>query len=168
VQLRRLLLVRHAQAAGGPVDAERPLTEDGARHAAAIGSWLARAGLVPDLVLVSPARRAVQTWERARASLEPDVEPVVDARVHDNTVEALLAAVRETPEDVRTLVVVGHNPSVGELTGVLDDGRGDPRAQRDVGAGFRTGGVAVFTLAGPFAAIGPGTATLTGFTVPGS
>ena len=168
MQLRRLLLVRHAAAAGGPTDAERSLTGKGARRAAAIGSWLAQAGLVPDRVLVSPARRAVQTWEQARASLVPDVEPVVDERVHVNTVEALLAAVRETPDDVQTLAVVGHNPSVGELTGLLDDGRGDPRAQRDVGAGFRTGGVAVFTLATPFAAIEPGTATLTGFTVPGS
>ena len=168
MQPHRLLLVRHAEAAGGPTDAERSLTGKGARRAAAIGSWLAQAGLVPDRVLVSPARRAVQTWEQARASLVPDVEPVVDERVHVNTVEALLAAVRETPDDVQTLAVVGHNPSVGELTGLLDDGRGDPRAQRDVGAGFRTGGVAVFTLATPFAAIEPGTATLTGFTVPGS
>ena len=71
MQPRRLLLVRHAQAAAGPVDAERPLTKRGALHAAAIGSWLAQAGLVPDRVLVSPARRALQTWERANTSLVP-------------------------------------------------------------------------------------------------
>ena len=171
MQLRRLLLVRHAEAAGGPVDAERSLTGKGTRRAAAIGSWLAQAGPAPDRVVVSPARRAAQTWEQARASLEPDVEPdvepVVDARVYDNTVEALLAVIAETPDDVQTLAVVGHNPSVGELARDLDDGRGSAPARRDVEAGFRAGGVAVFTLGTPFAAIAPGTGTLTDLTVPG-
>jgi phosphohistidine phosphatase len=167
VQPRRLLLVRHAQAAEGPVDADRPLTERGARHAAAIGSWLEQAGLVPDRVLVSPARRAAHTWELAATPLAPDRQPILDGRIYDNTVEALLAAIRETPEEVRTLAVVGHNPSVGALADVLDDGQGGPAARRDVEAGFRTGGLAVFVLATPFAAIGPGGATLSDFTVPG-
>jgi phosphohistidine phosphatase len=65
------------------------------------------------------------------------------------------------------LAVVGHNPSVGELAGVLDDGQGSPAARRDVDAGFRTGGVAVFSLATQFAGIAPGAATLSDFTVPG-
>jgi phosphohistidine phosphatase len=167
VQPRRLLLVRHAKAAHGQADRDRPLTDRGARDAAAIGPWLAQAGLAPDRVLVSPARRAGETWERAGASVESTAEPVVDERIYDNTVEALLAAIRETPEDVRTLAVVGHNPSVGELAGVLDDGQGSPAARRDVDTGFRTGAVAVFTLATPFAEIGPGSATLSDVTVPG-
>ncbi|MGY1680835.1 SixA phosphatase family protein [Geodermatophilus sp. SYSU D01176] len=165
---RRLLLVRHAEAAAGPVDADRPLTGQGARDAAAIGAWLAQAGPVPDRVVVSPALRAGQTWEQARAVLDPGTPPVVDARVYDNTVEALLAVVRETPDEVRTLVVVGHNPSVRDLTGVLDDGRGGPAARRHVESGFPAGAVAVFDLATPFAAVGPGTATLSDVRVPGS
>jgi phosphohistidine phosphatase len=164
VQPRRLLLVRHAKAAAGPVDADRPLTERGARQAAALGAWLAQAGLVPDRVVVSPARRAVETWKRAGASLGEGHQPVVDERIYDNTVEALLAAIRETPEGVRTLAVVGHNPSVGELAGVLDDGQGSPAARRDVDAGFPTGAVAVFLLATPFAGLTPGAATLSDFT----
>jgi phosphohistidine phosphatase len=91
---------------------------------------------------------------------------VVDARIYDNTVEALLETIRETPEDVRTLAVVGHNPSIGELARVLDDGQGDPEAVREVDAGFRTGGVAVFLLPSPFSAIAPGGATLSDFTLP--
>jgi len=164
---RRLLLVRHAEAAGGPVDAERSLTARGERHAAAIGSWLAGAGLVPDRVVLSPARRAVQTWERARAALGTAAEPVVDARVYDNTVEDLLGVVRDTAGDVATLVVVGHSPSVGELAGLLDDGRGDPALRRQVQAGFRTGQVAVFGVGTPLADLGPGAATLEDVAVPG-
>ncbi|MGY1821937.1 SixA phosphatase family protein [Geodermatophilus sp. SYSU D00079] len=157
----RLVLIRHAEAAPGPVDPERPLTARGEQRAAAIGAWLDRAGLVPDRVLVSPARRAVQTWARAGGVLTSAPQPTVDGRVHDNTVEALLAAVRDTPEDVGTLVVVGHNPAVGELATVLDD-------RRDVGPGFPAGGVAVFDLGTRWTDVVPGAATLTGATVPGA
>jgi phosphohistidine phosphatase len=164
---RRLLLIRHAQAADGPVDADRPLTEDGAAQAAAIGTRLGRDGLVPDLVLVSPARRAVQTWGQAAATLGSAPEEIIDPRIYDNTVEAVLTAIRATPADVRTLAVVGHNPSVGELARVLDGGQGDPEARRTVDAGFRPSGVAVFEFAVPFAEIAPGAATLTGVALPG-
>jgi phosphohistidine phosphatase len=167
VQPRRLLLIRHARAAGGPVDQERPLTAEGVQQAAALGAWLEQAGLVPDRVLVSPARRAVQTWEQAGAALSSGVQPIGDARIGDNTVEALLAAIRETPEDALSVAVVGHNPSIGALAGVLDDGRSDPVVQRGLESGFPAGGVAVFELAVPFAAVGPGAATLSDFRRPG-
>ena len=166
VQPRRLLLIRHARAAGGPVDRERPLTADGVQQAAALGAWLEHAGLVPDRVLVSPARRAVQTWEQAGAALSSGVQPIGDARIGDNTVEALLAAIRETPEDVLSVAVVGHNPSIGELAGVLDDGRSDPVARRALESGFPAAGVAVFELAVSFDAVGPGAATLRDFRIP--
>jgi len=162
VPQHRLLLVRHAEAASGPVDAERPLTERGQLQAAAIGAHLTSTGLEPDRVVVSPARRAVQTWQGAAAALPASAEPILDDRVLDNTVDALLAVVRETTEDVATLAVVGHQPSVGELLALLDDGNGAP----DTGAGFRPGTVAVFALETGFAELTDGGATLTDFVVP--
>ncbi|TFV88956.1 histidine phosphatase family protein [Blastococcus sp. CT_GayMR20] len=168
MQPRRLLLVRHAEAAHGAVDADRPLTERGTRQAAAVGGWLTRAGLGPDHVVVSPARRAVQTWERAAARVGPDPSPVVDLRIYDNTVEALLAIVREAPDDVQTVAVVGHNPSIGLLASVLDGGGGSQAALRDLEAGFPTGTVAVFTLAVPFSEVAPGIATLVDVATPGA
>jgi phosphohistidine phosphatase len=168
VQPRRLLLVRHAKADDGRVDMERSLTAKGARRAAAIGAWLGETDLVPERVVVSPARRAAETWERAAAVLVPAGRPpIVDPRIYDNTVEALLALIRETPEDVQSVAVVGHNPSMWELATVLDDGQGSASARKDLAAGFPTGGVAVFSLATPFAAIEPGGATLSDFTTPG-
>jgi phosphohistidine phosphatase len=164
---RRLVLIRHAKAADGPVDAQRPLTDRGARRGTAIGAWLADAGLVPDRVVVSPARRARDTWERAAGRLPGAPRAVVDERIYANTVEALLAVVGEVPDDVPVLAVVGHNPSIGELAAALDDGQGDPAARRDVGAGFPTGGVAVFTVGPSFSAVAPGAGTLERFTVPG-
>ena len=166
MQPTRLLLVRHAQAADAPVDRDRPVSEHGARRAAAIGSWLARSGYVPDRVLVSPALRAVQTWAAAASSSGSDVTPTVDDRIYVNTLGTVLGAIAETPQDIRTLIVVGHNPSMGELAFALDDGQGDPEAQRGLHAGFPTGAVAVFRVATAFSDLGPGGATLEGFAVP--
>jgi phosphohistidine phosphatase len=162
----RLLLIRHAKAAEGAIDSERPLTERGARDAEAIGAWLARAGLLPDHVLVSTARRARQTWEHASAPLESTPEPTVEPRIYDNSPDALLAAIRDVPEDAETLALVGHNPSIAELADMLDDGDPDPEARRELDAEFKTGGVALFLVAAPFPSIAPGQARLSGFSVP--
>lgn len=163
---RRLVLVRHAEAASAPVDADRPLTSRGEEQAAAVGRWLAREDLVPDRVVVSPARRAVQTWQRAAAEVSAAPPPIAEQRIYDNTVEDLLAVLQETPEDVGTVVLVGHNPSIGELARALDDGEGDPSARGDLADGFPAAAVAVFGLAAPFEAVEAGTGTLTAFAPP--
>lgn len=162
----RLVLLRHAEAGQAAADADRPLTERGERQAAAVGRWLRQSGPAPERVVVSSARRAARTWELAAAQLPSPPTPVVEARIYDNTVDALLAVIAETPADVGTLAVVGHNPSIGVLASLLDDGAGDAPARRDLREGFPTGGVAVFTLGTPFDAIAAGTAALTAFTVP--
>lgn len=162
----RLLLIRHAKAADGAIDIERPLAERGIRDAGAIGTWLVRADLRPDHVLVSPARRARQTWKRASAALRSSPEPTVEPRIYDNSPESLLAAIRDVPKKVETLALVGHNPSIAELADLLDDGDPDRDARHELDAGFKTGGVAVFRVDGSFASIGPGQARLSGFAVP--
>jgi phosphohistidine phosphatase len=163
---RHLVLIRHAQAAQAAVDADRPLTDRGAEQAAALGRWLHQAALPPDRVVVSPALRAVRTWESAALQLTRPPSPIVEERIYDNTPGALLAVIHEAPGNGGILAVVGHNPSIGFLASVLDDGEGSPSARRNLRAGFPPGGVAVFTLGTPFDAVAPGTARLTTFTVP--
>jgi phosphohistidine phosphatase len=167
VPTHRLLLIRHAQAADAPVDRDRPLTAHGTAAAAAIGAWLQKSGSVPDRVLVSSALRAQQTWAAAAEAFGTAPEPTVDPRIYDNTVGAVLEVIGEVTDDVGTLVVVGHNPSMGELAYSLDDGTGSASARRDLHAGFPTGAVAVFRVETSFAALGPGGATLEDLAVPG-
>jgi len=157
---RRLVLVRHAQAGDAASDRDRPLTARGQQQADAAGHGLARIGIRPDRVVVSPALRTRQTWERVGAALESAPEPEVEERIYDNTVDGLLEVVRESDEDAGTLVVVGHNPAIGQLTHDLDDGEGDPTARDQVERGFPPGAVAVFDVDTPFAVLGPGGATL--------
>jgi phosphohistidine phosphatase len=164
--VHRLLLIRHAKAAAGANDPERPLAERGIRDAEAIGRWLVQAGFLPDHVLVSTARRARQTWERASAALTSSPEPTVEPRIYDNSPQSLLAAIRDVPEEVQTLALVGHNPSIAELADLLDDGDPDPDARHELDAGFKTGGVALFEVPAAFPSTAPGEARLTGFTVP--
>jgi phosphohistidine phosphatase len=163
---RRLVLVRHAEAGLAPLDSDRPLTPRGERDAGALGGWLAGLGIAPDRVVVSPARRTRQTWDRARAALDGAPEAEFDERIYDNTVDGLFEIIRESDGDVGTLVVVGHNPAVGQLTSDLDDGAGDASAREEVGRGFPSGAVAVFDVDAPFAVLGPGGASLVEVLVP--
>jgi phosphohistidine phosphatase len=167
VAQRRLVLIRHAKSADGPIDIERPLAPRGRRDAPAIGRFLHDASIVPDLVVVSPATRAGQTWKAVRRAL-PEVRASVDERIYDNTVEALLAVVHGTDAEVRTLGLVGHNPSFEELAGALDDGSGDTDARRRMHEKFPTSAVAVFAVPTAWADVQPATATLTAFEVPRS
>ena len=165
---RQLVLVRHAKAAHEGADRDRTLARRGTTEAPAIGRWLAQRQIVPDLVVVSPARRARQTWELAAAELASGsgtaTAPEVDERVYRNTVADLLEVVREAPAAVSTLVIVGHNPAVQELAVAFDDGGGDAAGRRELAEKYPTSGVAVFAVADPWAVAEAG--TLIAFAVP--
>lgn len=157
---RTLVLIRHAKSADGSVDIERTLTGRGMRDARAIGAWLAETGIMPDRVVVSPAVRARQTWDAAAAALPDPPEPQIDDRIYDNALDALLEIVHETPEQVRTLALVGHNPSFGDFAYQLDDESGDPEPRQEVLAGFPTSAVAVFEVPGAWSELELHAATL--------
>ncbi len=161
---RQLVLIRHAKAGEGAIDRDRPLADRGIAEAPAIGRWLTDRGISPDRVVVSPARRARQTWELAAAELDAAPEPVVDGRVYDNTVDDLLDILRETPAEITTLAIVGHNPGIQDLAITLDDGRGDGAARAELTSRYRTSGVAVFEVGVPWVELR--SATLVTFATP--
>ena len=67
----RLLLLRHAKASRSrPHGRNRKLTNRGSKESSAIGVYLARHMLRPDLVVVSPTRRTRQTWKRTAAAFD--------------------------------------------------------------------------------------------------
>ncbi|HJQ43107.1 MAG TPA: histidine phosphatase family protein [Jatrophihabitantaceae bacterium] len=160
---RQLILIRHAKTEEGPVDRDRSLTARGERDAGELGLWLARSDIRPSAVVVSPARRALQTWERIAAMLEASPEPTIDERIYDNTVDDLLEVVQDAPDDADVLVVVGHNPGLPQLAHYINDGSGDADAARALNAGYPTGTAAVFTLP-EWSEIGARSARLVAFT----
>lgn len=163
----RLVLIRHAKAeAMASADTERALTGDGARDAAALGRWLAARGIVPDQVVASPARRAVETWEQAARALDAATEPALDGRIYANTVDDLMSVIQSAPEPAHTLAVVGHNPTMSRLALLLDDALGDATARADLMLGLPTASVAVFELDRAWADLQANSATLVAFNAP--
>ncbi len=119
--MRRLLLLRHGKAdrhsAGG--DRERPLTRRGEEAARAVGDFLSSEGLTPDLAVASNARRAKQTLERALQAFPGHVTHLIENTIYLATREHLVDILRQTPDKVETLLVVGHNPGFAELANWL-------------------------------------------------
>jgi phosphohistidine phosphatase len=115
--MRRLMLLRHAKSAypEGVADPDRPLAERGRKTAPRMGRYLASQQLTPDLAIVSTARRAQETWELTRVAFTRDIGQRDERRIYEASARAILEVVRETAADVRTLLLVGHNPGFEDL-----------------------------------------------------
>jgi len=105
--------LRHADAEDGAPDSERKLTAKGVKQAARMAKWL-RPRIPEDaLILASPAKRAQQT---ARA-LDPDFKTMKELGTSAAPEDVLLAS--GWPKGDRTVVVVGHQPTLGETAALL-------------------------------------------------
>lgn len=145
----RLILFRHGKAepdsASGD-DFDRRLAPRGQEESADMGAHLAHLGFTPDVVLVSPAARTRDTWAAAQAAF-----PNAEARFEDHLYHADSATIRAAAEEAgaacKTLMIVGHNPGLQELTIQMLQEGGAPlgligKAQRN----FPTAAAAVFLI----------------------
>jgi phosphohistidine phosphatase len=151
--MRRLMLLRHAKTetdAPSGHDQDRRLDERGRRDAAEIGGWIGRHPPLPELVLVSPAIRALQTWEIAREAMPGSasrlhVEFLPELYGADAT--QLLRTIRmASVTDPKRLLLVGHNPGMHELALTLT-GSGDAAAKKALDDNLPTSGLAIFDFA---------------------
>jgi phosphohistidine phosphatase len=103
-----LWLLRHADAADGVPDDERPLTDKGQVQADAAGKALLRLGENIDICLTSPKLRALQTAERVcdPLSVPVRIEPALSGEPFD--VQQLTAGLGDA-------LLVGHDPSFSLL-----------------------------------------------------
>ncbi|QIX28699.1 histidine phosphatase family protein [Nocardioides sp. JQ2195] len=158
--------MRHAKAVGfAPSDRERDLEPSGRRDAAAAGAWLHANDIHPGMALVSTALRTTTTWQEVSRSLDDDVHLEPSSALYAAEPDSALDLVRATPADVDTLLVIGHNPTMGVLAQLLDDGEGDPEAMVGMLTGFPTCSLAVFDVSGDWTGVGEGTLRLTHFHV---
>jgi phosphohistidine phosphatase len=132
--------MRHAKAeqSESKRDIDRVLTDRGQADAEAAGAWLGAQDISPDAVLCSPAARTRGTWFGVAIGLGGGSATVAyEADLYYGGVSTMLDHVREVDDSVRTLLVIGHNPTVSGLSMRLDDVR-----IRAAG-GLRTAGIAV-------------------------
>ncbi|PHR57617.1 MAG: phosphohistidine phosphatase [Robiginitomaculum sp.] len=150
--LHTLLLIRHAKAApfgNVPGDHDRPLSDRGRAQTHILANQLNRAGLVPDLALVSTARRTRQTWvglaEQFNAAKATFIEKLYLASAEEIDKQIWLAAT-----GVGTLAVVGHNPGMAMAAWtLLEQGTGhEPMAQEILRGQFKTAFAAQFDMSG--------------------
>ena len=145
--MRRLLLLRHAKTERpepGERDRDRKLTARGRADAPVIGTYLARHGLVPDLVLVSPVTRAEETWALVAPAFTKAPRVAKDERIYNASPETLIGLIRQT-RDAHTLLVVGHNPGLHDLA-VRLIASGDVETRERVNEKLPTSGLVVINL----------------------
>jgi len=164
---RTLVLVRHGKSSWDydVDDHERPLSGRGRRDAEALGRLLSQRSLHSDLVLCSDATRTKQTWDYAKAggATAGAIEYLRD--IYHAWVPELLAMIRDVPDEIHTLLVLGHAPGIPDLVEHLCV-RTDSPDWTQMDNKFPTSALAVVNVPGPWAELGKGRAELANFIVP--
>jgi phosphohistidine phosphatase len=164
---RTLIVMRHAKAEPyATTDHARKITERGRVDAVAAGRELAALGVTPDLVVLSTATRVLMTWAEVEGALDGEYEVQSDAAAYAGGVDVVLETLQAVPEDVETLMFVGHNPTVAHLCRLLDDGDGDPDAVSGLLRGFPAGAFVVFDVTLPWGELDVETCRVRAFHAP--
>jgi len=120
---RELLILRHGKSSwdSGLSDFKRPLKDRGKHAAQRIGNWMLQNDLLPDLVLSSPATRAIETARKCCKVMGiPGRSILQDRRLYAATGQALLKVLSEIPADRSRVLVVGHNPGLEAYLQIID------------------------------------------------
>ena len=125
--MKRLILIRHAKSSWnnpGLTDFDRPLNKRGKRDAPVMGKRLKNRDVKPDLIISSPAKRALKT---ARIIAEeigyPKVKIVTHASIYGEGMSALLELIRNLDDSHNRVIMFGHNPDFTMLAEHLTDHR---------------------------------------------
>lgn len=117
--MKTIFLVRHAKSSWDDAalpDRDRPLAERGERDAPEMARRLAKRGVEPDLILSSPAKRALATAKIIARELDykrKDIE--TDDRLYPGQVSELLSMIHALDDRFERVMLFGHNPAMAEL-----------------------------------------------------
>ncbi|MFC5416409.1 SixA phosphatase family protein [Dongia soli] len=142
------MLLRHAKSARDQPDlpdAERPLAKRGIKAAPLVGRYIMAEGLIPDLVLCSAAVRAKQTWDLVSAAWPHQPRRQQLASLYMATPREMLSTAREYGGDTDSILIVGHNPGIGDLATWLVN-QGDAGEITRMQRKFSTAALAVIDL----------------------
>ena len=118
-----IFLLRHAQSAGkqsGQRDYDRLLTPQGEAEARARGKIFSETNYFPDLILCSASSRTRQTLELFYESNKFPTEKIQFREdIYDASVTHLLNTIKDLPDDINKVMLVGHNPGISELAADL-------------------------------------------------
>jgi phosphohistidine phosphatase len=161
-------LLRHAKSSWDDArlaDRLRPLAPRGVRAAGAVARHLRTTAVAPDLVLCSPARRAVQTWEGVAPGVPRGTRVEFDEAIYHGDDDELLARLQHVPSKIESVLLVGHNPGLQDLAVALA-GTGDAGLRERLATKFPTGALATLDVQGDWRDLVWGAATLLAYVVP--
>ena len=145
--MRLLTLVRHGKSdweTGVENDFDRPLKDRGRKDSPLIGKFLATIGVVPDLLVSSPAARARQTAELLAPAMDYGGEIRWEPSIYAASAGELMSVLRQLPDQANHVLLVGHNPGFEDLAARLIGADAYGMAS---GLRLPTGGAAHLTLA---------------------
>jgi len=121
---RTLYIARHAKSSwDDPTlsDFARPLNKRGERDAPFMAQLLKAKRVLPQLILSSPAKRAKTTAAIYHDAIKGELR--FDERIYDTSAMSLLYLVQEvlSDSDHESLMLVGHNPGLTELSNILSN-----------------------------------------------
>ncbi len=164
MRMRTLVLMRHAKSAypAGVDDHDRPLADRGEREAALAGDWL-RENVPPiDAVLCSSALRTRQTLARTGAEAPTSF---LD-RLYGASPGDVIDEINKVPDDVSTLLVVGHEPTTSHLALGLAGPGSDRGSAEQIALKYPTSAIAVLRVPGEWAGVQLSSGELVSFHVP--
>jgi phosphohistidine phosphatase len=167
---RRLYVLRHAKSSwedGALPDHDRPLSPRGRRAAALLSDHINRTGIAPQEILCSSALRTRETLRGVMGDVAATVEP----ELYGAACRDLIARLRQVPDEVESVMLIGHNPALQSLVlKLVRDGAGPPAAGEtpleQIGRKFPTGALVTLELDRPWSAIEHRSATLVDYVRP--
>lgn len=121
--MKTLIVIRHAKSSwDNPLlrDFDRPLNERGERDAPRMGKRLKEKRIVPDLMLSSPAKRALNTCERIAEILQyPEENIKTDRELYHAEDESILRIIKNLNIKNDCVLIFGHNPGLTDFVNRL-------------------------------------------------
>lgn len=119
--MKTVILLRHAKSDWSDSvsrDFDRPLNERGKRAAHLMGSWAKGQKLHVDAIVASPAVRVTETLDYFIDGYGEGMDTRWDRRIYLASSATLLDVLRDLPDDLGSVMMVGHNPGLEDL--ILD------------------------------------------------
>ncbi|MDQ3220184.1 MAG: histidine phosphatase family protein [Acidobacteriota bacterium] len=122
--MKKLFILRHAKSSWndpGLADFDRPLNDRGLNAAPFIGEIIAKRRLLPDIILSSPAKRAMQTATLVKEAAGSNAVIKYDDRIYEASPQALRQVISEIDESSQFVMIVGHNPGIESFVKFLSN-----------------------------------------------
>ena len=123
--MKQLFLIRHAKSSwkdSEVADFERKLNPRGKKNAPEMGKRLKKRNFIPDLIISSPAKRAIDTAKRIAKEIGFDIKSIkIEPKLYEASYEGFLSVIHSIDTNFNKVYIIGHNPSITEVVNELGD-----------------------------------------------